>query len=325
MRRGDMRKRALLALAGLLAALSLQAWDGPKLTVDGDADVGDLSINGLGFFYHKHELSASESGGVITITEGEITSDSVSVNFNIADTQFYKDAVSAAKASGRNQIDAVLSGSATQPAQGRNMGEATGGWYYQAETSYSGADAYDRKYSGYVYVPKYTEITVTPIGNPRYLKSERITPISTKHTPTKRTGTLLGSPVSITPIGAQETVYPISGTALHLSYYGNTTLYLKRNNEYVAAGGAARSWYYVNSGGTTYWQSGSAKTYYKAGTPAVYYNSGSAFEYYDVATSKDLYEAGTDLARYHLLTSSSGATDTFYAKGSDKTYYKKET
>lgn len=295
------------------------------LTVDGTADVGDLSVNGLGFFYHKHELSASESSGVITITEGDITSGDVSVNFNIADTQFYKDAVSAAKASGRNQIDAVLSGSATQPAQGRNMGEATGGWYYQAETSYSGTDAYDRKYSGYVYVPKYTEITVTPIGDPRYLKSERITPIGTKHTPTKRTGTLLGSPVTITPIGAQETVYPISGTALHLSYYGNTTLYLKRNNEYVAAGGAARSWYYVNSGGTTYWQSGSAKTYYKAGTPAVYYNSGSAFEYYDVATSKDLYEAGTDLARYHLLTSSSGATDTFYAKGSDKTYYKKET
>ena len=78
------------------------------LTVDGTADVGNLAVNGLGFFYHKHELSASESNGVITITEGNITSDNVSVNFNIADTKFYKDAVSAAEASGKKAMGLAL-------------------------------------------------------------------------------------------------------------------------------------------------------------------------------------------------------------------------
>lgn len=69
------------------------------LTVDGTADVGNLMVNGLGFFYHKHELSSSinNSTGVVTITEGEITSENVSTSFNMAATTWYAGRVAAFK------------------------------------------------------------------------------------------------------------------------------------------------------------------------------------------------------------------------------------
>lgn len=45
---------------------------------------------------HYHAISASESNGVITITQGAVQDTAGAANFNIADTQFYKDGVSAA-------------------------------------------------------------------------------------------------------------------------------------------------------------------------------------------------------------------------------------
>lgn len=58
---------------------------------------------------HYHNISASESGGVVTLTLGKARSTAGSANFNIADTQFYKDGVSAA----RNGV--TLSGSWGSP------------------------------------------------------------------------------------------------------------------------------------------------------------------------------------------------------------------
>lgn len=46
---------------------------------------------------HYHSLTMSESDGVVTATIGKATSTEGTANFNIADTQFYKDAVSAAQ------------------------------------------------------------------------------------------------------------------------------------------------------------------------------------------------------------------------------------
>lgn len=85
MRRGDMRKRALLALAGLLAALSLQAWDGPKLSVEPDAacvrrtwaDVRDsiaasIAKTGDGYFAYSHrfnDIGPIDTSGTLTDEE----------------------------------------------------------------------------------------------------------------------------------------------------------------------------------------------------------------------------------------------------------------
>lgn len=53
---------------------------------------------------------------------------------------------------GKNSIKAVLTGTPTRPSSGTSGGNATEGWYYQANTD--GRDEED--YSGYVYVPKYS-------------------------------------------------------------------------------------------------------------------------------------------------------------------------
>ena len=48
---------------------------------------------------HYHAISATANGGIITITQGAEQATPGSANFNIADTQFYRDGVSAAEAS----------------------------------------------------------------------------------------------------------------------------------------------------------------------------------------------------------------------------------
>lgn len=45
---------------------------------------------------HYHAITASESNGVITITQGAVQTEPGTATFNIADTQFYKDAVESA-------------------------------------------------------------------------------------------------------------------------------------------------------------------------------------------------------------------------------------
>jgi hypothetical protein len=56
--------------------------------------VADLSLN------HYHGITVSESGGVVTITQGAAQSTAGTDSFNIADTQFYRQGVSAARAAG---------------------------------------------------------------------------------------------------------------------------------------------------------------------------------------------------------------------------------
>ena len=53
---------------------------------------------------HYHDISASESNGVITITQGAAQSTAGTATFNIADTQFYQDAVASAEAAGKASI-----------------------------------------------------------------------------------------------------------------------------------------------------------------------------------------------------------------------------
>ena len=68
---------------------------GNLYTVAADSDIN---------LAHYHDISASESNGVITITQGAAQSTAGTATFNIADTQFYQDAVASAEAAGKASI-----------------------------------------------------------------------------------------------------------------------------------------------------------------------------------------------------------------------------
>jgi len=53
---------------------------------------------------HYHDIEVTEDNGVITITQGAAQSTPGSDSFNIADTQFYKDAVASAETRGQNSV-----------------------------------------------------------------------------------------------------------------------------------------------------------------------------------------------------------------------------
>lgn len=59
---------------------------------------------------HYHTITASESNGVISLTLGATRDTEGTANFNIADTQFYKDAVSAAYERGKREASITLEG-----------------------------------------------------------------------------------------------------------------------------------------------------------------------------------------------------------------------
>lgn len=67
---------------------------------------GDGADMALAFsdFPHSHAITMSESDGVVTATIGAAQATEGSANFNIADTTFYKNAVSAANTAGKNSV-----------------------------------------------------------------------------------------------------------------------------------------------------------------------------------------------------------------------------
>lgn len=79
--------------------------------------LGDANLN----LAHYHAITATENNGVITITQGAAQDTAGSASFDIADTQFYKDAVASAKNAMGVQIDqanqsVVVAESATKSA-----------------------------------------------------------------------------------------------------------------------------------------------------------------------------------------------------------------
>ena len=65
-------------------------------TYMGVAGISGSSVD----FDHYHDITVTESSGVITIETGKASATAVSRNFNIADTAFYQNAVSAARTAG---------------------------------------------------------------------------------------------------------------------------------------------------------------------------------------------------------------------------------
>lgn len=81
-------------------------WQAPSMG-DASVDGSVLSASQLKLD-HYHSISISESGGVITVTTGKARSSADTQNFNIADTAFHKNAVSAARAAGRDSVSALI-------------------------------------------------------------------------------------------------------------------------------------------------------------------------------------------------------------------------
>jgi len=66
--------------------------------------LGDANLN----LAHYHAITATENNGVITITQGAAQDTAGSASFDIADTQFYKDAVASATAAGKAAMGVLI-------------------------------------------------------------------------------------------------------------------------------------------------------------------------------------------------------------------------
>ena len=95
----SLKTHLLSADTGFTYQGSSMSLNAPSLSATVSAANNVLSDGAIDL-WHYHEITASESSGVITITLGGATrtASARSANFNIADTQFYQDAVSAAGA-----------------------------------------------------------------------------------------------------------------------------------------------------------------------------------------------------------------------------------
>lgn len=125
--------------------------NGKDIQIGGDS----LSIAIVGFG------DATESSGKITIPTTRFDGTAgPSINFNIADTQYYKNGVSAAEIQGKNSITAALIGTQTLPSGVTSGGVATPGWYYYARTSGRSTEVASKA----VYVPAYNQVQYAKKG-----------------------------------------------------------------------------------------------------------------------------------------------------------------
>ena len=162
-------------------------------TVDAGSLSGDyVYVNGSSIASNciKSLGPASASGGTITIPVTMLNgSAGTSVTFNIADTQFYQDAVSAAEASGIAEGESHFA-LATVTLQGASetvyTEDTSGTWYYTAGSAvYSRGSSVQRVTTGYLY-----DANGNPVGyggwfrvdnlniNYLYQSGDQVTPIN---------------------------------------------------------------------------------------------------------------------------------------------------
>lgn len=84
-----------------------------KVLKMGSVSISNSAMAGLGTagdtdLSHYHAITATENNGVITITQGAAQDTAGSASFNIADTQFYKDAVASATAAGKAAMGVLI-------------------------------------------------------------------------------------------------------------------------------------------------------------------------------------------------------------------------
>lgn len=177
---------------------------------------------------HSHSITLSASGGVITATIGGAQSANGSANFNIADTAFYKDAVSAARASSLSTI---------------TLGSSDKGTSTQSVTVYSDDD-------------EEVDLNTTVDASAVYEAGK--TDAHAEYT--SHTGYLRGSSVSVTPVGNTSYLMNFYGNTTLYKKNGDNYESVGAHPWYYVGSGGTRL--YVAGSTTTYYTSGGFISYY---------------------------------------------------------------
>lgn len=177
---------------------------------------------------HSHSITLSASGGVITATIGGAQTANGSANFNIADTAFHKNAVSAARASSLSTI---------------TLGSGDTGTSTQTVTVYSDDDE---------------EIDLNTTVDASAVYEAGKTDAHAEYT--SHTGYLRGSSVSVTPVGDTSYLMKFYGNTTLYKKNGDNYESVGAHPWYYVGSGGTRL--YVAGTAKTYYNSGSYITYY---------------------------------------------------------------
>ena len=304
--------------ASLLKATSLQA---SSFSFNGDAARwGTLSLGSIKSmtvmchsvenkdFDHYHSISISESDGVITVEIGAAASSAGSDSFNMADTAFYQDAVSAAinsvvvHAADITEYQNAVYNSTTHNTTVYIQATASNGKYGRQTFHVSGADAYAAGVTAGE--GEFTAVSVTPIKATSAIRiDDTAVTLYNAGTVTKydRGTGLTARPV----VSSGGTIFYEANAQATYRNAGSGTKYDRGNSvtarEVVSSGG---TYYYTTSSGikvshygsyTLYLRKQNASGYYyeSAGSHDWYYVNSSGTQYYNRANSTQLGSATT--------------------------------
>lgn len=304
--------------ASLLKATSLQA---SSFSFNGDAARwGTLSLGSIKSmtvmchsvenkdFDHYHGISISESDGVITVEIGAAASSAGSDSFNMADTAFYQNAVSAAinsvvvHAADITEYQNAVYNSTTHNTTVYIQATASNGKYGRQTFHVSGADAYAAGVTAGE--GEFTAVSVTPIKATSAIRiDDTAVTLYNAGTVTKydRGTGLTARPV----VSSGGTIFYEANAQATYRNAGSGTKYDRGNSvtarEVVSSGG---TYYYTTSNGikvshygsyTLYVRKQNASGYYyeSAGNHDWYYVNSSGTQYYNRANSTRLGSATT--------------------------------
>ena len=286
-------------------------------------------------FDHYHGITISESDGVITVEIGAAASSAGSDSFNMADTAFYQNAVSAAIASVKVKAANIVEyqeayyNSTTHNTTVYIEATATNGESGRQTFHVSGADAYA---AGEAYADsQYTQVSVTPIKATSAIRIDD-------------TAVTLYEAGSGTKYdrGTGLTAYPVVSSGGTIFYEANAQATYRQagSGTKYDRGTGLTAYPVVSSGGTIYYEANAQATYRQAGSGTKYdrgtgltarpvVSSGGTIYYeanaqatYRQAGSGTKYDRGTGLTARPVV--SSGGT-VFYTAGTAVTRYKAGT
>ena len=235
-------------ISGITKVTALKA-----TTVEANYVYGDqVFYNGSSLGGAIRSCSASSSDGIITLTFTKYNADTLTVNFNMADTAFYTNAMSAQWAAARAKVEMPAQG--TETTFKVKVPSATEG---EQETKTFTIQTGTPAENGYASVAlDRTVVGRIAIGD-WYTAGKTAAHAEYSY----HTGYLRGSAVSVTPVGT---------ASVTIKRYGNAELYKKDGDNYTSVG--SHNWYYVDySDGTQYFSQGSPVTYYTSGGFIAYY------------------------------------------------------
>ncbi len=304
--------------ASLLKTTSLQA---SSFSFNGDAARwGTLSLGSIKSmtvmchsvenkdFDHYHGITISESDGVITVEIGAAASSAGSDSFNMADTAFYQNAVSAAinsvvvHAADITEYQNAVYNSTTHNTTVYIQATASNGKYGRQTFHVSGADAYAAGVTAGE--GEFTAVSVTPIKATSAIRiDDTAVTLYNAGTVTKydRGTGLTARPV----VSSGGTIFYEANAQATYRNAGSGTKYDRGNSvtarEVVSSGG---TYYYTTSSGikvshygsyTLYLRKQNASGYYyeSAGNHDWYYVNSSGTQYYNRANSTQLGSATT--------------------------------